>query len=404
MTKPEGISIKDLLFKVGSAVFLGILVLMLVIMLLKPDVEQAGLDMLTGKANISAGRIDGSDVPMDFFNAARRQCYMYFGGQGSEGQLAECAFMILKRFYILNKLARGIGYTYSEEGIRQALWDEAQKNSKNSYRGAGYSEEDLKKPEQIYRQLLQEAPIRFRIEATVQQNVQQNFLQTDLRRTDGELEVQSEASGAKIDLDAVVYSEDDISKLAEQSLEPSEAQLQELYQKEIADPNSPKGKDGKPIPFEERKTVLKGKYKVEARKNALESVKAKLIALQNEPDGLQKIAKFLGKAPISLRNRPLSDLKKMSSGKDNFSLLADSKFLQDLSTPGLAQKKNIGPYRDGDKYAIVAFSKLQFGAPDPSFLRIRDSASVVSGILMEIPQSLENEITVERLARSASEE
>ncbi len=405
MTKPDGISIKDILFKVGSAVFLGVLVLMLIIMLLKPDVEQAGLDMLTGKANISAGKIGGEDVPMDFFNAGRRQCYMYFGGQGDPAQLADCAFMVLKRFYILNKVARAVGYTFSEESIRQSLWEEAQKNSKNSFRGAGYSEEDLKKPEQIYRQLLQEAPIRFRIEAAVQQTLQQNFLVTDLRRTDGELEIQSEASGAKIDLDAVIYTEEDLSKLAELNLEPTDAQLNELYQKENLDPNTPKGKDGKPIPFEERKVVLRGKYKVEARKNALESTKAKLISLQNEADGIQKIAKLLGKNTQVLRNRSLSQLSKISEGKETFSLIADKRFFQDLTVQGATQKKNLGPYRDGEKYAILSFSGIRFGASDPSYLRVRDAATIVSGILMEIPQSLEEEVTVERVAaRSASEE
>ncbi|EPG67990.1 hypothetical protein ACE5IS_03600 [Leptospira wolffii] len=405
MTKPDGITIKDILFKVGATVFLGILVLMLIIMLLKPDVEQAGMDMLTGKGGISAGEIGGKDVPMDFFNSARRQCYMYFGGQGSNGQLADCAFMILKRFYTINRIAKEVGYTYTEESLRSSLWEEAQKASKNSIHGAGYSEDDMKKPEQVYRQLLQEASIRFRVEATIQQNIQQNFLLSDLRRTDGELEIQSEASGAKVDLDAVIYTDEDLSKLAELNLEPTDAQLMELYQKESLDPNTPKGKDGKAIPFEERKVVLRGKYKVEARKNALESAKAKLVSLQNEPDGIRKIAGLLGKNTVSVRNRSLSELKQLNDGKNNYSLFADKRFFQDIILPDSIQKKNLGPYRDMDKYAIVSFSGLKFGATDPSYLRVRDAAAIVGGILMEIPQSLEEETTVERKeSRSASEE
>lgn len=404
MTQPDGISIKDILFKAGATIFLGILVLMLIFMFLKQDVEQAGVDMLTGKASISAGKIGGKDVPMDFFNSARRQCYMYFGGQGNSAQLADCAFMILKRFYILNRIAQEVGYTYTEESIRSGLWEEAQKVSKNSFQGAGYSEEDLKKPDQIYRQSLQEASIRFRVQAEIQQRLQQTFLNADLRRTDGELEVQSEASGAKIDLDAVIYTEDDLSKLAELNLEPTEAQLLEIYNKEVLDPNSPKGKDGKAIPFEERKAVLRGKYKVEARKTSIESVRAKLVNLQNEPDGIRKISQFLGKNLLSFRNKSLGDLKQLSDGKNNFSLFADKRFFQDITLPSSVQKKNLGPYRDIDKYAIISYSGLRFGATDPSYLRVRDATAIVNGILMEIPQSLEEEVQVERVASSASEE
>ncbi|TGM94558.1 hypothetical protein EHR05_00440 [Leptospira licerasiae] len=405
MTNPDGISIRDILFKVGSAVFLGILVLMLIIMLLKPDVEQVGIDMLAGKASITMGSIDDQSVPIDSFNAAKRFCIQMYQGQGSESLWADCAFQSLKGQYIFRKIGNSVGFTISEESERTALWEEAKRVSKNSLQGAGYSEEDLKKPEEIYRQFLQQAPLRFRIDYKVSQALFQNFLPTEIRRTDGELNVLSEASGARVDLDAVLYTEEDLVKASERNLEPTDAQLKELYDKESLDPNTLKGKDGKPVPFEERKTVLRSKFLLEARKNSLESLKAKLVSLQNEPDGLQKIATLLGRQTVSLKNKSLSDLKKISVGKDVFSLSSDKKFLQDLSLPGLTQKKNIGPYREGEKYAIVSFSGVKLGTPDPSFLRTRDNGSLLTAILMEIPQSLEESIKVERASvRSVSEE
>lgn len=405
MTNPDGISLKDILFKVGSAVFLGILVLMLIIMLLKPDVEQVGIDMLAGKASITMGSIDDQSVPIDSFNAAKRFCIQMYQGQGSESLWADCAFQSLKGQYIFRKIGNSVGFTITEESERTALWEEAKRVSKNSLQGAGYSEEDLKKPEEIYRQFLQQAPLRFRIDYKVSQALFQNFLPTEIRRTDGELNILSEASGARVDLDAVLYTEEDLVKASERNLEPTDIQLKELYDKESLDPNTLKGKDGKPVPFEERKTVLRSKFLLEARKNSLESLKAKLVALQNEPDGLQKIATLLGRQTVSLKGKSLADLKKISVGKDVFSLSSDKKFLQDLSLPGLTQKKNIGPYREGEKYAIVSFSGVKLGNPDPSFLRTRDNGSLLTAILMEIPQSLEESIKVERASvRSVSEE
>ncbi|TGN02007.1 hypothetical protein [Leptospira dzoumogneensis] len=405
MTNPDGISIKDILFKVGSAVFLGILVLMLIIMLLKPDVEQVGIDMLAGKASITMGSIDDQSVPIDSFNAAKRFCIQMYQGQGSEALWADCAFQSLKGQYIFRKIGNSVGFTITEESERQALWEEAKRVSKNSLQGAGYSEEDLKKPEEIYRQFLQQAPLRFRIDYKVSQSLFQNFLPTEIRRTDGELNIMSEASGARVDLDAVLYTEEDLAKASERNLEPTDVQLKELYDKESLDPNTLKGKDGKPVPFEERKTVLRSKFLLEARKNSLESLKAKLVTLQNEPDGLQKIAALLGRQTVSLKNKSLSDLKKISLGKEVFSLSSDKKFLQDLSLPGLTQKKNIGPFREGEKYAIVSFSGVKLGTPDPSFLRTRENGSLLTAILMEIPQSLEESIKVERASvRSVSEE
>ncbi|TGL58518.1 hypothetical protein EHQ64_18400 [Leptospira sarikeiensis] len=370
---------------------------MLAFMLLKSDVEQAGIDMLFGKGNITMGSIDGQNVPIDSFHAAKRFCIQMYQGQGSEALWADCAFQTLKGQYIFRKIGNSVGYTLTEESEKQALWEDAQRASKNSFQGAGYSEEDMRKPEEIYRQYLQQAPLRFRIDYKVSQFLFQGFLPSELRRTDGELNILSEASGARVDLDTVLYTEEDLVKASERNLEPTDQQLKELYEKESLDPGTLKGKDGKPIPFEERKAVLKSKFLLDARKNSLESLKAKLVALQNEADGLQKISALVGKPTVSLRNKSLSELNKINIGKDVFSLSADKKFLQDLSLPGLfTQKKNIGPYRQGEKYAIVSFSGVKLGNPDPGFLRTRENSSFTTAILMEIPQSLEESIKIER--------
>ncbi|TGK17462.1 hypothetical protein EHO61_13850 [Leptospira fluminis] len=404
MTNTEGTSLKNIFFKVGSALFLGVLVLMLIFTLLRSDVEQAGMDMLTGKANIKAGKIGGKDVPMDSFNAGRRYCYQMYQGQIPDNQLGECSFMILKGMFVANTIANALGYTVSEDMIRQSLWEEAQKRVKLSYRGAGYSDEEMEKPDQVYRQFLKEAPMRFRVEAAVQGSVQANLLHSDVRKTDDELSVQSEASTAKVDLNAVVYTDEDLTRIANQNVEPTDLQLRELYQKEITDPNFPKGKDGKIAAFEERKSILRGKFLIEARKNSIENLKGKIKSLQNEPDGLSKVAALFGTGTVSVRDKGFSDLKSLASQKGNFSLIADKRFFQDLTSSTFGQRKSAGPYKDGDKYALVEFVALRFGNPGTStVLRIREASTILNGFLAEIPQSIADEITVERLARSAEE-
>ncbi|EPG75683.1 hypothetical protein LEP1GSC058_0565 [Leptospira fainei serovar Hurstbridge str. BUT 6] len=404
MTNTEGTSFKDIFFKVGSALFLGVLVLMLIFTLLRSDVEQAGMDMLTGKANIKAGKIGGKDVPMDSFNAGRRYCYQIYQGQIPDNQLGECAFMILKGMFVANTIANSLGYTVSEELIRQNLWEEAQKRVKLSYRGAGYSDDEVEKPDQVYRQFLKEAPMRFRIEAAVQGSVQANLLQSDLRKTDDELLVQSEASTARVDLNALVYTEEDLTKLANQNVEPTDLQLRELYQKEITESNAPKGKDGKIAAFEERKSILRGKFLIEARKSAVENLKAKIKTLQSEPDGLHKVAALFGTGTVTIKDKAFADLKSVASSKGNFSLLSDKRFFQDLTSQAFGQKKSAGPYKDADKYALVEFVAVRFGKPETStVLRIRDSSVILNGFLAEIPQSVAEEMSVERLAKSAEE-
>ncbi|EQA36118.1 hypothetical protein LEP1GSC047_3332 [Leptospira inadai serovar Lyme str. 10] len=404
MTNTEGTSFKDIFFKVGSALFLGVLVLMLIFTLLRSDVEQAGMDMLTGKANIKAGKIGGKDVPMDSFNAGRRYCYQIYQGQIPDSQLGECAFMILKGMFVANTIANSLGYSVSEELIRQNLWEEAQKRVKLSYRGAGYSDDEVEKPDQVYRQFLKEAPMRFRIEAAVQGSIQANLLQSDLRKTDDELRVQSEASTARVDLNALVYTEEDLTKLANQNVEPTDLQLRELYQKEITDSNAPKGKDGKIPSFEERKSILRGKFLIEARKSAIENLKAKIKTLQSEPNGLGKVAALFGTGTVTIRDKAFADLKSVASSKGSFSLLSDKRFFQDLTSQAFGQKKSLGPYKDADKYALVEFVAVRFGKPETStVLRIRDSSVLLNGFLSEIPQSVAEEMTVERLAKSAEE-
>ncbi|PJZ70125.1 hypothetical protein CH373_10105 [Leptospira perolatii] len=407
MANTEGTSLKDIFFKLGSAIFLGILVLMLIFTLLRSDLEQAGMDMITGKSAISAGSIAGESVGMDSFNAAKRYCFQAYQGAIPDNQLGDCAFMVLKGLYVSNQIAKTVGYTVSEETIRQSLWEEAQRRVKLSYRGAGYSDEEMEKPDQIYRQFLQEAPIRFRVEAAVQGSLQPILLKSELKKTDSELAEQSSASESTIDLNAIVYTEDDLIRISKNEIEPTEAQLKELYEKEKQDPSvALKQPDGHIPSFEERKSILRGKFLIEARKNALESLKGKIKLLQNEPDGLSKLSAMLGSSSISVRSKKLQDLKELNSSKGKFNLSSDKRFFQDLASQPFGQKRSSGPYRDGDKYAIAEFLAFHPGQAKPNLSKqlIRDSAVQVNGFLSEIPLALSEEITVERKVRTAPEE
>ncbi|EMJ93182.1 hypothetical protein [Leptospira alstonii] len=400
----ENVSLKDKIIRAVVAFFLFILVGGLIITFLPGDAEKSFFDVISGRSNLNAGKIGDYSIPMDYFQAARRDCFFQYRSIAPSlaedpSTLQSCAFQTIRSLVVTKQIADVTGFSVSEAGIREELSDEARRIYKESVNGAGYSDEDVRKPEAIYRQILNSAPMEYRIDRKNASGLYDSLLNADLKKTDGEIAVQKESSSARFRLRIVSYTDDQLSKLSEKESPVSEEVLRAKYENEKKEGKLPKNTDGKEVTFEERKNFLKSKLLLELRSKSQEEWKGRLKTLQEESDGLQKIASLLGVNVQDFNDQSLLNLWELKSGTQNIRLGNNTQFLKDLTTVSFGSKKVGGPYRESEKNVFVEFASLEIDSskinnsqgPD-----LRDNPNLMNGFVMEISQALQEKYPIER--------
>ncbi|AYV57351.1 hypothetical protein [Leptospira kmetyi] len=408
----ENVSLKDKIIRAVVAFFLFILVGGLIITFLPGDAEKSFFDVIAGRSNLNAGKIGEFSIPMDYYQAARRDCFFQYRNIAPSlaedpSTLQSCAFQTIRSLVVTQQIASATGFSVSETGIREELSDEARRIYRESVNGAGYSDEDVRKPEAIYKQILNSAPMQYRIDRKNASGLYDSLLNSDLKKTDGEITLQKESTSARVQLRIVTYTDDQLSKLAEKEAPVSDEVLRAKYENEKKDGKLPKNKDGKEVSFEERKNFLKSKLLLETRSKSQEEWKGKLKNLQQEPDGLQKIAALLGVSVQDFKDQSLLNLWELKSGNQNIRLGNNTQFLKDLTTVAFGSKKVGGPYRESEKNVFVEFASLEIDSskinnsqgPD-----LRDNPNLMNGFVMEISQALQEKYPIERRIGQKAEE
>ncbi|MDV6237043.1 hypothetical protein CH379_015540 [Leptospira ellisii] len=408
----ENATLKDKIIRTVVGFFLSILVIGLIITFLPGDAEKSFFDVLSGRSSLNAGKIGDVSIPMDYFQAARRDCFFQYRSIAPSlaedpATLQSCAFQTIRSLVVTNQIAEATGFSVSEGGIREELSDEARRIYRESVNGAGYSDEDVRKPEAIYRQILNSAPMQYRIDRKNASGLYDSLLNSDLKKTDGEIAVQKESTSARFYLKLVSYTDDQLSKLAEKEAPISDEVLKTKYEAEKKDGKLPKNQEGKEVSFEERKNFLKSKILLENRSKSQEDWKNRLKKLQEEPDGLGKISVLLGVPVQDFRDQSLLNLWELKTGNQIVRLGNNSQFLKDLTSVNFGDKKVGGPYRDSEKNVFVEFASLEINSSKINASQgpdLRDNPNLMNGFVMEISQSLQEKYPIERRVGQRVEE
>ncbi|MBM9499448.1 hypothetical protein JWG44_04195 [Leptospira sp. 201903071] len=408
----ENVSLKDKIIRGVVAIFLFFLVSGLIITFLPGDAEKSFFDVISGRSSVNAGKIGDYSIPMDYFQAARRDCFFQYRSIAPSlaedpATLQSCAFQTIRSLVVTKQIADATGFSVSETGIREELSDEARRIHRESIGGAGYSEEDVRKPEAIYKQILNSAPMQYRIDRKNASVLYDSLLNSDLKKTDGEISVQKESTSARVQLRILSYTDDQLTKLAEKEAPITDELLRAKYENEKKDGKLPKNKDGKEVSFEERKNFLKSKILLEGRSKSQEEWKAKLKVFQEERDGLQKIAALLGTPIQDYKDQTLLNLWELKSGNQTIRLGNNSQFLKDLTTVAFGAQKVGGPYKDSEKNVFVEFASMEINSSKINTSQgpdLRDNPNLMNGFVMEISQALQEKYPIERRIGQKAEE
>ncbi|WCL50312.1 hypothetical protein [Leptospira sp. GIMC2001] len=390
--------------------FLSIMVLMLIITFLPGDMEQNLIDQVTGRMSTTAGKVGDRAISIDYFNAARKNCYFQYKDYApqlasNEDLLVSCAFQTIRSVFVAGELADAFGYQVSELAIKREMSRQARELHKQQTNQAGYGEEDIRSAEDIYRSILRSEPILFKKESTTSMSLFNSFMRADLRKTTSEQMIEKEAQLAKFGLRLVSVTDAELMNVVEKELVISDEEIRSEYDKETSAGNTPKDPDGKPLSFDARKAILTNKIRLDKKTKALEDRKSLLRVKKEEGASLEELAEAISTKPISLSSLSIGDLSSLSAGGQVYRLSGDQTFLKDMSEIGFGSKKIGGPYKDGDKNIFVEFTELRLPdtkAPTVS-AAIPDDKQMLAGFFQEMIASMSKENPLQRNIRMAGE-
>ncbi len=408
MFEEEATTWKEKLTRAVVGLFLFILVSMLVVTFLPGDAEQSFIGALTGSSSTKAGSIAGRSVPMDYFNAARRDCYYRYQQYskemaGNNELIQSCAFSTTKELFIANDIASAVGFRVSETSIKRDLSLQARQIHKETASQAGYGEEDTRTVDQIYQQILRSTPMTYRLDSATGYSLFQGFLDQKMTPSPAESEIEAEAKSAKVSFRLVAFTEVNLLNQLESKIQISDADLLAEYEKEKKEGNLNKDGNGKIPTFEERKQVLTSKLKFDRKRKDLEVWKKKIQSLVLADNALEAISKETSQSIESIAATPLSNLKLLQSPKGtSFRLASDPKFWEELSANPFGKKKVLGPFTDNDKQIYVEFGDLSFSTSSPAPKKAENAAEEMMkqnkllGFFIEINKSLSGEYNIDK--------
>ncbi len=409
MFEEEATTWKEKLTRAVVGLFLFILVSMLVVTFLPGDAEQSFIGALTGSSSTKAGSIAGRSVPMDYFNAARRDCYYRYQQYskemaGNNELIQSCAFSTAKELFVANDIANAVGYRVSETSIKRDLSLQARQIHKETASQAGYGEEDTRTVEQIYQQILRSTPMAYRIDSATGYSLFQGFLDQKYSPSAPEATISTEAKSAKVSFRLVAFTEVNLLNQLESKIQISDADLLSEYEKEKKDGNLTKDANGNLPSFESRKSILTSKLKFDRKRKELEVWKKKIQSLVLSENALEAISKETSQSIENISATSLSNLKLLQSPKGtSFRLAGDPKFWEELSANPFGKKKVLGPFTDNDKQIYVEFGELTFSpsSPPPSSKPAASPEELLKqnqllGFFLEINKSMAGEYNIDK--------
>lgn len=296
MFEDEPSTLKEKIYRTIIALFLFILVGTLIITFLPGDAEQSLIGAITGQNSTKAGSVAGRSIPVDYFNAAKRDCYYAYQQYGRDAAqnpevLNSCAYSAVRELYIANDIASSVGFQVSEISIKREMSKQAREIHKESVSQAGYGEEDSRSLSEIYQQIYRSAPMNYRIDSATRYALFPNFIEQNFKPTDNEVELESEAKRAKISFRLVAISEVNLLNAVEAKINITDAELQKEYDKEKQEGTLSKDPAGNFVSFEVRKPLLLSKLKFDRKRKEVEVWKGRISQKISEPNALTPLPK-----------------------------------------------------------------------------------------------------------------
>lgn len=354
----ESNSWKNAIIRSVVAFFLFLLVLTLVITFIPGEAEQNFLDTITGQASTNAGKIGSETISVDYLMAAKRNCYerykQYNPNFSDEGDLLNsCAFSATRDLFALRMIAKELGFQSSEDAIKRDLSNQAKTIHSQSDNQPGYTKEESRSVEDIYRILLFSSPMQYKLDSTSAQNLIKTFLYDKPTRdlTEAEIKERAQASSMGLKGRFVSYSEADYISNLDKSIVITEDEVKQLYDKEVKEGNLTKEADGSLPSFEKRKQILQGRARLEKKKKIMDESNSKIS--EAKAKGILEISKLVGSPIENLKPASLSDLladrnfSSISNDPSFFKSLADAK-------PGTV----LGPFQSESKTIFLEFEQI----------------------------------------------
>lgn len=403
MLEEEPVSFRDKFFRFMMGIFLFILVGGLVMTLLPGDANRGMMQLLTGGFGMDVGKIGEIPLSVQYYQRARKTCAyrykQYISGMKKEQintMLDNCAFSDSKRLKVAQVIGEKIGYDVSQYQIKKELSDEARMIHKQSDVSAGYEESEVRSANEIYQMLLKEENLEYRKDSRLIAGLFGNFLVSKLPTIESVETLKKESETVKLSLNYISFSDDEIMKSKNISMDISDAMLKEEYQKENKEGKTPKNKDGKFTSFEKRKSILRSKVESRLRAKKISELKSKIATMKKDSQPLTKIAEFTGSKIETIKDISLSDINAKDGNQASFAFLSDSKFLQDMAKYKPGQPTIGGPYKDIEKNIYVEFAELNITSPKPtkndekSKISLNQSQNHLMSFLRELNESIGN--------------
>lgn len=373
----EELTLKDKIFKWFAGIFMTILVVMLIFTLLPNDAEQSLYKLLTGQDTHSAGKFGSETITMDYFQAAKRDCYSrYKEAQANldTGLLNSCAYNTIKELKVSRAIANSVGYDISENKIKELLFEQAKQIHKDSAVSAGYSQEEQLTEKDIYRNLLQSTSLDYRKDIMVLYGLY-NFLKLNWEESENSKVISSEVENLKFNLEYVSFSEVDLLNKVEKEVQISEEELQTEYEKSKNEGKLAKNEKGEYPTLEERKPILYNQIKSEKKQKLVAELKSKIQSLKNSEtkDILKQIAQLTNSQVEEIKNISLKDLSNPSNNSKFYRFASNRAFLKDLIELPFDKGNVGGPYMEEDKAAYVEFKTFSFESKEKKNLQEEDS-------------------------------
>ncbi len=361
----EELTLKDKLMKWFAGLFMTILVAMLIVTLLPNDAEQSLYRLLTGQDTHSAGKFGDETITMDYFQAAKRDCYSrYKESQQSNmdpSLLNECAYNTIKELKVNKLIAQAVGYDISENRIKELLFEQAKQIHKESSVSAGYSKEEQLSEKDIYRNLLQSTSLEYRKDVMLIYGLY-SFLSIPFEESANLKAISVESENLKFHLNYVSFSEVDLLNQVEKDIKITEEELQTEYEKSQKEGTLPKNEKGEFPSLEERKPILYNKLKSEKKQTLVSQLKSQIQTLQNSKskDILKQISQLTDSKIEEIKNISLKELTKPSANSKFYRFASNKAFLKDLTELPFDEGNVGGPYTEEDKTAYVEFKTFFF--------------------------------------------
>lgn len=378
-------------FLVG--VFLTILVSMLILTLLPGDAEQNIFRMLTGQDNFSYGKIGDETITPDYFQSARKDCFQRYKDYNpnianDSSELNSCAYDTVKSYKVYKVLASAVGYGISENRLKEIIWEQAKQAQKESNMGAGYTEEDKLSKEDVYKNILRATPIAYRQDYLTAMGLDK-FLYSEVKPTSDEQKITMESGLAKLSFSYIQITDSDLLNKIGDNITLDEIQIKADYDKSIKEGTLTKSPEGKIPTYEERKSFIENKLKVEKKQALLGDLKTRLLELKNGNGKIVDLTQVSGVPLSEVKDMPLSDISKGNENK-SLAFTGSSAFLKDLGDVAFGTGRVNGPYPDGDKMIYVDFKELKIESEGKHDENVASNLSNIRIFLMEMNNSLKS--------------